>query len=123
MESIRSYSVASRIIQDWNDLNSFNKKMLYWLLNGRQISIAKKLHKMNIQEIIQQLKISQHQGFQLEKRNGVITSTWLIYKRNGFYFYFDINQKIAFADDYKYSENEILEELKDSNFKIDLTID
>lgn len=77
---------------------------------------------MNIQEVIQELYKSQHQGFQLEKRTGILTSTWLIYKKNGFYFYFDINQKISFADEYKYSENEIIEEFKNSNFKIDLSI-
>ncbi len=77
---------------------------------------------MNIQEVIQVLKTSKYQGFQLEKRNGILTSTWLIYKKKGFYFYFDINQKISFVDEYKYSENEILEELKNSNFKIDLSI-
>jgi hypothetical protein len=37
---------------------------------------------MNIQEVIQELNKSQHQGFQLEKRNGILTSTWLLYKRN-----------------------------------------
>lgn len=77
---------------------------------------------MNIQGVIQELKISKHQGFQLEKRNGILTSTWLIYKMNRFYFYFDINQKISFVKQYRYSENEILEELKNSNFKIDLAI-
>jgi hypothetical protein len=80
-------------------------------------------HEMNIQEVIQELNKSQHQGFQLEKRNGILTSTWLLYKRNGCYFYFDINQKISFADEHKYSENEILKEFKNSNFKIDLVID
>lgn len=81
-----------------------------------------KQHKMNIQEVIQQLNTSKHQGFQLEKRNGILTSTWLLYKKDGYYFYFDINQKISFVDEYKYSECEILEELKNSNFKIDLSI-
>jgi hypothetical protein len=77
---------------------------------------------MNIQEVIQELKTSKHQGFQLEKRNGILSSTWLIYKKKEFYFYFDINQKISFVDEYKYSENEILDKFKSSNFKIDLSI-
>lgn len=86
------------------------------------LSLTQNQHKMNIQQVMQELNSSKHQGFQLEKRNGILTSTWLLYKKEGFYFYFDINQKISFADEYKYSENEMLEEFKNSNFKIDLAI-
>lgn len=70
---------------------------------------------MKIHEIITELKNSKSQGFQLEKRNGILTSTWLIYKKNEFYYYFDINQKIEFTIDYKYSEEEIVNELKKCN--------
>ena len=77
---------------------------------------------MKIQEIITELKNTKSEGFQLEKRNGILTSTWLIYKKNEFYYYFDINQKIEFTDDYKYSEEEILEEFKNANFEIELSI-
>lgn len=77
---------------------------------------------MKIQEIITELKKSKSQGFQLEKRNGILTSTWLIYKKKDFYYYFDINQKIEFTDDYKYSEEEILDEFKNANFEIELSI-
>ena len=77
---------------------------------------------MSIKEVIEELKTNKHQGFQLEERIGILSSTWLIYKKKEFYFYFDINQKISFVDRYKYSENEILEEFKNSNFKIDLAI-
>ena len=77
---------------------------------------------MIIQEIITELKNNKSQGFQLEKRNGILTSTWLIYKKKEFYYYFDINQKIEFTDDYKYSEEEILEEFKNANFEIELSI-
>ncbi len=77
---------------------------------------------MSIKEVIEELKTSKHKGFQLEKRIGILSSTWLIYKKKEFYFYFDINQKISFEDRYKYTENEILEEFKNSNFKIDLAI-
>lgn len=77
---------------------------------------------MKIQQVIQELNSSTNQGFQLEKRNGILTSTWLLYKKDGFYFYFDINQKISFEEAYKYSENEIIEEFKNSNFRIDLSI-
>ena len=77
---------------------------------------------MKIQEIITELKNTKSEGFQLEKRNGILTSTWLIYKKKEFYYYFDINQKIEFTDDYKYSEEEILKEFKNANFEIELSI-
>lgn len=77
---------------------------------------------MKIQEIITELKNTKSEGFQLEKRNGILTSTWLIYKKKEFYYYFDINQKIEFTDDYKYSEMEILDEFKNANFDIELSI-
>ena len=77
---------------------------------------------MKIQEIITAFRNSKSQGFQLEKRNGILTSTWLIYKKRDFYFYYDINQKIEFIDNYKYSEEELIEEFKNANFEIDLSI-
>jgi hypothetical protein len=77
---------------------------------------------MKIQEIITELKNTKSEGFQLEKRNGILTSTWLIYKKIDVYYYFDINQKIEFTDDYKYSEEEILDEFKNANFEIELSI-
>ena len=77
---------------------------------------------MKIQEIITELKNTKSKGFQLEKRNGILTSTWLIYKKRDFYFYFDINQKIEFIDNYKYSEEELIEEFKNANFEIELSI-
>lgn len=77
---------------------------------------------MKILEIITKLKTNKLQGFQLEKRNGILTSTWLIYKKKGFYYYFDINQKIEFTDEYKYSEEEILAEFKNVNYEIELFI-
>ena len=77
---------------------------------------------MKIQEIINELKNSKSKGFQVEKRNGILTSTWLIYKKKDDYYYFDISQKINFVDEYRYSENELLDEYKNANFEIDLSI-
>jgi hypothetical protein len=77
---------------------------------------------MKIQEIITELNNSKSKGFQLEKRNGILTSTWLIYKKKEDFYYFDINQKIEFTDTYKYSEIELLKEFKNANFEIDLSI-
>ncbi len=39
---------------------------------------------MKIKEIIIELKNNKSEGFQLQKRNGKLTSTWLIYKRKNF---------------------------------------
>lgn len=77
---------------------------------------------MKIQEIITELNNSKSKGFQLEKRNGILTSTWLIYKKKEDFYYFDINQKIEFTNTYKYSKIELLEEFKNANFEIDLSI-
>lgn len=77
---------------------------------------------MNIQVIINNLKKSNSEGIQIKKQNGILTSTWLIYKKKDFYFYFDINQKIEFIDNYKYSEEQLLQEFKNANFIIELSI-
>jgi len=77
---------------------------------------------MKIQEIITELNKSTSKGFQIEKRNGILTSTWLIYKNKEHFYYFDINRKIEFSDDYKYSEEELLKEFKNANFEINLSI-
>jgi len=38
------------------------------------------------------------------------------------YYFFDINQKIEFEDDYKYSSIELLNELEKASFEIELSI-
>lgn len=78
---------------------------------------------MKIQEILEKLDTqNKYIGFQLSKRNGFINSTWLLYKKEKGYYFFDINQKIEFIDAYKYSKSEALIEFEKSYFKIDLTI-
>ncbi|PHS66847.1 MAG: hypothetical protein COB12_05280 [Flavobacterium sp.] len=74
---------------------------------------------MNTSEIISRLKIKSEIGLQLTKRNGLLSSTWLIYLKNGFYYYFDISEKIAFDENHKYSEEQFLEQFKNSYFEID----
>jgi hypothetical protein len=74
---------------------------------------------MNIQQLIDNLKKSKCEGFQIQKQNGIITSTWLIYKTKNKYYYFDINQKLEFIERYSYTENEILSEFKNANFNIE----
>jgi hypothetical protein len=77
---------------------------------------------MKIFDLIIELRNTKSQGFQIKKRNGIITSTWLIFKKNGFYYYFDINQKIEFIDKFKYTLQEILDENKNANYEIELSI-
>ena len=78
---------------------------------------------MKIQEIIEKLDSeNEYIGFQLSKRNGFINSTWLMYKKEKAYYFFDINQKIEFIDAYKYSKSEALIEFEKSYFEIDLSI-
>ena len=74
---------------------------------------------MNIQLIIENLQKSNSIGMQIEKQNGVLKSTWLIYKRKDKYYYFDINQKIEFTKEYCYTESELLSEFVGSNYKIE----
>jgi hypothetical protein len=77
---------------------------------------------MNIQLIITNLKESNSKGLQIEKHNGILTSTWLIYKEKNKYYYFDINQKIEFTEEYCYTETELLKEFANANYTIDEVI-
>jgi hypothetical protein len=74
---------------------------------------------MYIQQIIDNLKNSNSIGLQIEKRNGILTSTWLIYQKMDKYYYFDINQKIEFRKEYCYSESELLTEFTNANYTIE----
>ena len=77
---------------------------------------------MNIKEIALQLAENNDYGFQITKRGGFLISTWLIYKRENDYYYFDINEKIIFDENHKYSLEEIEEELRNNHFEIDCKI-
>lgn len=77
---------------------------------------------MKINEIINELQSNKIHGFQIFKRNGILTSTWLIYKKDSFFYFFDINQRIEFLDIYKYSKNEIIQELDGFAYSIELAI-
>lgn len=46
---------------------------------------------MKIKEIIENLNLNEFKGLQLTKKRGVLKSTWLLYKKDEFYYYFDIN--------------------------------
>ncbi|MES2558667.1 MAG: hypothetical protein V4590_02935 [Bacteroidota bacterium] len=77
---------------------------------------------MNITEILEKLDARKSAGFQLRKRNGFLTSTWLIYKRKGFYYYFDIAQRVEFVDAYKYTKVELIDLFDGHWFEIDLGV-
>lgn len=86
-------------------------------------SLTQKKVKMKIQEIIEKLNANkEYIGFQLSKRNGLLNTTWLLYKKNESYYFFDINQKVEFDDSYKYTSLELLKEFEKSDFKMDLFI-
>ncbi len=72
--------------------------------------------------ILNNFKENQFKGFQVTKRKGILTSTWLIYQKDNFIYFFDIVDKIEFNDNYKYSKTEFLEEFKNSYFEIDCEI-
>ncbi len=74
---------------------------------------------MNIHEIIENLKKGSSEGLQIKKQNGILTSTWLIYLKDNNYYYFDINQKIEFIEQYCYTEIELISEYNNSKFIIE----
>lgn len=78
---------------------------------------------MDIKEILLKLDSSTKSGIEVTKRKGILTSTWIIYKRKNYYYYFNVNEKIIFDDNHKYSKIELEEEFKNSHFKIDLEIE
>jgi hypothetical protein len=77
---------------------------------------------MNIKEVTQQITKKADYGLQITKRSDFITSTWLIYSRGDYYYYFDINEKIIFDKNHKYLLKEIEEELKNTYFEINCKI-
>ncbi len=74
---------------------------------------------MNILLVIENLKTSNSIGLQIENRNGLLTTTWLLYKLRDKYYYFDINQKIEFTKEYCYTESELLKEFASEYYTIE----
>nr|WP_315141015.1 hypothetical protein [uncultured Flavobacterium sp.] len=74
---------------------------------------------MTIKEIALKLNEKINDGFEITKRKGVLTSTWLIYKKSKHYYFFDINEKIIFDENHKYSLKELDKEFQNSYFDID----
>ncbi|MDI5895413.1 hypothetical protein [Flavobacterium algoritolerans] len=77
---------------------------------------------MTIKEIALQLGKKTISGFEITKRRGVLTSTWLLYKKEKYYYYFDVNEKIIFDENHKYSLEELEIEFQNLYFEIDCEI-
>ena len=77
---------------------------------------------MTIKEIALELSKKTVIGFEITKRRGVLTSTWLLYKNEKYYYYFDINEKIIFDENHKYSVEELEMEFQNLYFKINCEI-
>lgn len=77
---------------------------------------------MKIQEVIKQLKVIDYKGFQIEKRFGIISSTWLIYKVGEDYYLFNIDDDIVFIEENKFTEDELISKFNGFNFEIDMPI-
>lgn len=61
-------------------------------------------------------------GFEITKRIGVLTSIWLLYKKEKCYYYFDNNEKIILEENHKYSVKELEIEFQNLYFEIDCEI-
>ena len=70
-------------------------------------------------EILSKLKIKPVVGLQLTKRKGLLNSTWIIYLKNGFYYFFDISEKITFDKKHRYSKEQFIKDYENSYFEID----
>jgi hypothetical protein len=77
---------------------------------------------MTIKEIALQLGEKTISGFEITKRRGILTSTWLIYKKEKYYYYFDVNEKMIFDENHKYSLEELEIEFQNSYFEIDCEV-
>lgn len=77
---------------------------------------------MHIQEVIEQLKVIDFKGFQIEKRFGIISSTWLIYKVEQDYYFFNIDDDSEFVEENKFTEDELISKFNGFNFEIDTPI-
>ena len=74
---------------------------------------------MTIEQLILILEKKSDYGLEITKQKGILTSTWEIYKKGKFFYFFDVNEKILFNDNRKYTREELIEEFKNSFFRID----
>jgi hypothetical protein len=74
---------------------------------------------MTIEQLILTLEEKSDCGFEITKRKGILTSTWDIYKKGEFFYFFDVSEKIFFDENQKYTIEVLIEEFKNSYFTID----
>ena len=74
---------------------------------------------MTIQDVIKFIDSNPNNGLQLTKLNGLLRSTWVIYKRDTSYYYFDINEKFLFDEQHRYSYEELIKEFNNCLYQID----
>lgn len=77
---------------------------------------------MSIIEVIENLKKSNLQGLQIQKRFGILTSTWLIYLVKSKIYFFDINEKIEFIEKNCYTETELDKMFNNGDFLIEESV-
>ena len=77
---------------------------------------------MTIKEVISNLDNNNSSGLELTKRKGILTTTWNIYKRSNNYYFFDVNERIVFDKNHRYTRTELEEEFEVSYFEIDSEI-
>jgi len=77
---------------------------------------------MNIEQVIEKFDSKLKNGLQITKRKGILTSTWVIYKRKEFYYFFDICEEFMFDSNHCYSLEELMFEFEGSFFEIDMDV-
>ena len=78
---------------------------------------------MNIKEVLSNLDNTSSSGVEVTKRKGILTSTWNIYKKRNNYYFFDVNERIVFDKNHRYTRTELEEEFENSYFEIDCELE
>lgn len=77
---------------------------------------------MTINEVLNTLDRKPNSGLELTKRKGILTSTWNIFKKKNNYYFFDVNERIVFNKNHRYTRIELEEEFKNAYFEIDCEV-
>lgn len=77
---------------------------------------------MTINEVLNTLDRNSNSGLELTKRKGILTSTWNIFKKKNNYYFFDVNEKLVFDKNHRYTRIELEEEFKNAYFQIDCEV-
>ena len=77
---------------------------------------------MTIEQITEEFDSKLKNGLQLTKRKGILTSTWMIQKTREFYYFFDIGEEFRFDLRHCYTLDDLLAELENDIFEIDMEV-